>query len=93
MQRSEEKLQEAESRINRADQRAAEAEEALVRKEIERQAVQSELDDLLMVFGDLEERSSEYKRRLKALGENVSDGEEGDEDDEDGTEQPEDDVD
>lgn len=83
-------MQEAESRIEKADQRTAEAEEKLLHKETEKQAVQSELDDLLMVFGDLEEKSSTYKERLRALGENVSDGEEGDGDDED---EQEDDVD
>jgi len=73
-------------------------------------AVQSELDDLLMVLGDLEEKASKYKvmttwnlysrhlvllilpphigaianltqKRLKALGEVVSDGEDGNEND------------
>lgn len=53
--------------------------------------VQGELDDLLMVFGDLEERCEGYKEQLKALGENVSDVEEdeadeGDEGDEDSNE-------
>ena len=36
---------------------------------------QSELDDLLMVFGDLEDKTQKYKDRLKQLGEIVSDGE------------------
>jgi len=55
----------------------------LAEKEKERQAVQSELDDLLMVFGDLEEKCEEYKERLKELGENVSEGEDEDEAEED----------
>ena len=71
-------------------------------------AVQSELDDLLMVLGDLEEKASKYKvitiistfcfsrvrphigaianlsqKRLKTLGEVVSDGEGDNEDDAD----------
>jgi hypothetical protein len=33
----------------------------LKNKETERQTVQSELDDLLMVYSDLEEKSKEYK--------------------------------
>lgn len=37
-----------------------------------------------MVFGDLEERCERYKQRLKDLGENVSDGEDGEDDDADG---------
>ncbi|KFA64352.1 hypothetical protein S40285_02935 [Stachybotrys chlorohalonatus IBT 40285] len=48
-------------------------------------ATQSELDDLLMVFGDLEEKVAKYKARLKELGEEVSEGED-DEDDEDDSE-------
>lgn len=44
--------------------------------EILRSAAQSELDDLLMVFGDMEEKALAYKKRLKALGEEVSDAEE-----------------
>jgi len=49
--------------------------------------VQGELDDLLMVFGDLEERCESYKEQLKALGENVSDAE--DDELEEGEEQEE----
>ncbi|KAL7892600.1 p115 like vesicle tethering protein [Trichoderma sp. SZMC 28014] len=44
-------------------------------------AVQSELDDLLMVFGDLEEKLAQYKSRLRDLGQDVSDGEDDDGDD------------
>ncbi|QBZ62048.1 hypothetical protein PoMZ_10922 [Pyricularia oryzae] len=58
--------------------------EALVKKtEEERKSAQSELDDLLMVFGDLEEKNTKYKERLKALGEAISDAEDDDDDDED----------
>lgn len=56
----------------------------LSEKEKEKTAVQSELDDLLMVFGDLEDKVSLYKERLKALGESVSDGEDDEEDEEGG---------
>ena len=52
---------------------------SLAEKEKEKKVVQSELDDLLMVFGDMEEKTEKYKERLKELGEYVSDGE-GDED-------------
>jgi hypothetical protein len=88
LQRAEEKARELEARIEAANQRASKAEESLVNKENERYAIQSELDDLLMVFGDLEDKSSKYKERLKALGESVSDGE-----DEDDAEEDNDDVD
>jgi hypothetical protein len=84
LQRAEEKSRELEARIEVANQRASKAEEALVNKENERYAIQSELDDLLMVFGDLEDKSSKYKERLKALGESVSDGEDEDDAEEDG---------
>ncbi|KAM4059315.1 general vesicular transport factor [Hirsutella rhossiliensis] len=40
------------------------------------EAAQSELDDLLIVFGDLEDRLAKYEARLRYLGETVSDGEE-----------------
>ncbi|KAK5660813.1 hypothetical protein OQA88_12181 [Cercophora sp. LCS_1] len=63
--------------------RAKKAERTAEEKEEERKSAQNELDDLLMVFGDLEE-----KERLKALGESVSDGED---DDEDGDEDEDDD--
>lgn len=39
----------------------AEKERALTEIDSSRDAVQSELDDLLMVFGDLEEKVSKYK--------------------------------
>ncbi|KAF9782027.1 hypothetical protein IL306_011746 [Fusarium sp. DS 682] len=49
-----------------------------------RETTQSELDDLLMVFGDLEE-----KARLVELGETVSDGEDDEDDEDDGDEDEE----
>ncbi|KAF4630488.1 hypothetical protein G7Y89_g7650 [Cudoniella acicularis] len=83
LQRAEEKAKEAEERIKAATERAAKAESALSEKENEREAVQSELDDMLMVFGDLEDKVTKYKERLKALGEAVSDAEDEDDEDED----------
>lgn len=82
LKRAEDKAQELETKINASEDRSVKAEKSLVEKEAERQAAQNELDDLLMVFGDLEEKASKYKDRLKSLGEGVSDGE-GEEDDED----------
>ena len=90
LQRAEEKAKEAESRAKVVTDRAMKMEEALAEKVKERNAVQSELDDLLMVFGDLEEKSEKYKERLKELGESISDEEEGDEDE---AEAEEDDID
>ncbi len=80
LQRAEEKAIDFERRSAAASAKAAKADSSLAEKEKEKQAVQSELDDLLMVFGDLEDKVTKYKQRLKALGENISDEEEEDED-------------
>ncbi|KAI9677302.1 MAG: hypothetical protein M1829_002645 [Trizodia sp. TS-e1964] len=56
---------------NSKDQLAVEKEE--------RKKIQTELEDLLMVLGDLEEKRSRDKERLKQLGEIVSDAEEDEE--------------
>lgn len=55
------------------------------KREGEKESAQGELDDLLMVFSDTEERLNKYKAKLKALGETISDDdeEEGDDDDDD----------
>jgi hypothetical protein len=83
MNRAEEKAKDTVERSNIVNERAAKAHEALAEREREKQAVQSEFDDLLIVLGDLEEKYSRYKERLKELGETVSDGEEGEDDDND----------
>ncbi|KAF9700335.1 hypothetical protein EKO04_001643 [Ascochyta lentis] len=44
---------------------------------------QTELDDLLVILGDLEEKRSTDKKRLKELGEEVSDAEDDEDDDDD----------
>jgi intracellular protein transport protein USO1 len=61
-------------------------------KEMARREAQTELDDLLIVFADLEAKRTQDKKRLKALGEAVSEGEESDEEDE-GDNEDEDDED
>ncbi|EQB45594.1 hypothetical protein CGLO_15514 [Colletotrichum gloeosporioides Cg-14] len=101
------KLQEQEGLIRKAESRGKQLEnelretrekaiqrEAAVRKaEEDKQATQNELDDLLMVFGDLEDKVAKYKAQLKALGEAVSDGEEEEEDsDEEDEDDEEDDA-
>ena len=83
LQRAEEKSKESDARHEAADGRAARNEASLTDKEAEKKAVQGELDDLLMVFGDLEDKVTKYKGRLKELGESVSDGEDEEEPDED----------
>ncbi len=88
-QRAQEKARDFETRYNAAAEKAAKSESLVAAKEKEKQAVQGELDDLLMVFGDLEDKVTRYKDSLKALGGNVSDAEE----DEEGDEEDEDDED
>ncbi|TVY93311.1 Intracellular protein transport protein [Lachnellula willkommii] len=85
LERAEEKAKEAEERAQTYIEKAAKAEDVLVEKEKEKAAIQGELDDLLMVFGDLEDKVNKYKERLKELGENVSDGEDDEEEDSDET--------
>ena len=91
-----------EARLKRAEERAEEAnaQAKSLRGKLEeeksgRAGVQTELDDLLVVFGDLEAKRSVDKARLKELGETVSEdedeGEEGE--DEDGDEKGDDDDD
>ncbi|KAI9368439.1 p115 like vesicle tethering protein [Aspergillus egyptiacus] len=69
-------LEEAQKALEKAQKDAKKKEEA-------RHAAQSELDDLLIVFGDLEAKRIEDKKRLKDLGQEVSE----DEEDEDETEE------
>ncbi|KAH0566271.1 hypothetical protein GP486_000323 [Trichoglossum hirsutum] len=83
--RAEEKAEEAEGRADRAERemreaesRATKAEKILLEKDKAQQAIQVELDDLLMVLGDLEEKRTKDKKRLKSLGEEVSDAEDED---------------
>ncbi|KAK2041139.1 hypothetical protein LZ31DRAFT_473051 [Colletotrichum somersetense] len=65
-----------EARIEQLEKDLRETRERAVHKaEEDKQAIQNELDDLLMVFGDLEEKVAKYKAKLKELGETVSDGE------------------
>ncbi|KAL1960865.1 hypothetical protein VTO42DRAFT_5848 [Malbranchea cinnamomea] len=53
--------------------------EKLKESEDARNAIQNELDDLLIVFGDLEAKRNEDKKRLKELGQEVSEAEDEDE--------------
>lgn len=80
-----------EARLKRADARAAEAEsrakhlaEELEGEKAGRKDVQTELDDLLVVFGDLEAKRQADKAKLKDLGQEVSEDEDEDGAEEDG---------
>ncbi|ROT43355.1 hypothetical protein SODALDRAFT_336736 [Sodiomyces alkalinus F11] len=68
-------LKGAQEKMRKRDITLKEAQEA-------KQATQTELDDLLMVFSDLEDKVAQYKARLEKLGEQVSDGEEDESEDE-----------
>ncbi|KAI1110133.1 p115 like vesicle tethering protein [Nemania sp. NC0429] len=84
------KLESAEKRATDLGKQLATKQEELSRvqaqlkdKEEQHSSTQTELDDLLMVFGDLEDKVEKYKKRLKDLGEAISDGEEEEDDDDD----------
>ncbi|CAO1600671.1 Vesicle-mediated ER to Golgi transport protein [Xanthoria calcicola] len=80
------RLQRAEDRCVDADSRASRLQEEAEGQETARKTIQTELDDLLMVLGDLEEKRSKDRKRLRALGEPISDGED-DEDEADEAEE------
>ena len=81
--RAERHVQDMEARLEKA---LAELEQ----EKAGRKDVQTELDDLLIVFGDLQAQRSADKKRLKELGEEVSDDEdEGEEDEEDDVDEDE----
>ncbi|KAI1325650.1 p115 like vesicle tethering protein [Xylariaceae sp. FL0255] len=87
-------LQEAETQLSEKADKLQEIQAKLKDKEEQQTSTQTELDDLLMVFGDLEDKVTKYKKRLKALGEEVSEGEEDDDDNDEGEDdEEEDDVD
>lgn len=80
--RAEEKNEEIEEVFRKLEPRVEEAQDTLSRirreimeKENARKEAQSELEDLLIVFGDLEAKRNRDKNRLKALGEEVSEAE------------------
>lgn len=76
-------------KVKDAEEKLKKAEAAVKEKEEARSAVQTELDDLFVVLGDLEERRTRDKQRLKALGEEISDVED-DQEDEEGEDEDED---
>ncbi|KAK8223926.1 p115 like vesicle tethering protein [Phyllosticta capitalensis] len=76
LQKQEALIKEKVDALIRAEAEAKEKEEA-------RASAQGELDDMLMVLSDLEEKRSKDKKRLKELGEEVSDGEDDDDDEHD----------
>ncbi|KAI5862272.1 p115 like vesicle tethering protein [Durotheca rogersii] len=80
-----------EKQLSQRDKELKECQSQVREKEEQRSATQGELDDLLMVFGDLEEKVEKYKKRLIEAGESVSDGEEENEEEEGSDDDDEDD--
>ncbi|KAI2615169.1 p115 like vesicle tethering protein [Hypoxylon sp. NC1633] len=92
---ADERCSSLQKQLTQKDDELGKSRTQLEEKEEQRSATQAELDDLLMVFGDLEEKVEKYKKRLVELGETVSDGEDenDDNDEEDAVEDDDDDVD
>lgn len=84
---AEKKAKELESQVQELQKEKQKAVEDKEKSEKSKEEVQSELDDLLVVFGDLEEKRKADKKKLKELGQEVSDDE--DEDDEEEAEEEE----
>ncbi|KAK8142994.1 hypothetical protein G3M48_007882 [Beauveria asiatica] len=78
----EKQLEEARRQLDEARNATAKIESVLAISRREKESVQSELDDLLIVFTDLEDSAAKQKKRLRELGEPVSDGEEDESSDE-----------
>ncbi|XXG97904.1 hypothetical protein Hte_004220 [Hypoxylon texense] len=90
---ADERCSELQKQLSQKDDELEESRAQLEEKEEQKSATQAELDDLLMVFGDLEEKVEKYKKRLIELGETVSDGEDNEDDDDDDEDAVDDDVD
>jgi len=78
-QQVEEVAEDERTKVSLLEKEVSEMEKTVKEKEDARQATQIELDDLLLVLGELEEKRARDKKRLISLGEEVSDVEEGDE--------------
>ena len=88
-----ERLRANQEKISELQSSLEEAENDKVKLEQARKDVQTELDDLLIVFADLEAKRSKDKQALKALGAEVSEGEDEDEEEKDEADDMDGDVD
>ncbi|KAI5804550.1 p115 like vesicle tethering protein [Geopyxis carbonaria] len=86
---SEASLKALEAKLKAADEKAAKAAADTAEAEQAAKDSQAELEDLLMVMGDLEEKRKADKAKLRELGAEVSDDDEDDDDDEDEEEEEE----
>ncbi|KAF1845265.1 intracellular protein transport protein [Cucurbitaria berberidis CBS 394.84] len=80
---AEEKLRKAQISVGSKDNDIKELQDKVRKAEESENEKQAELDDLFVLLSDLEEKRSKDKKRLKALGEEVSDAEDDDDDDDD----------
>ncbi|POS83163.1 hypothetical protein EPUL_004567 [Erysiphe pulchra] len=71
----EKKFQDLQIKYNASIKKASNLEISLIEKENEKNVIQAELEDLLIVFTDVEEKIKNYKGKLRDLGEIVSDAE------------------
>merc|ERR1712137_855726 len=69
----EKKFQGLEIKYNASIKKISNLEISLVEKENEKNVIQAELEDLLIVFTDVEDKIKKYKCKLQDLGETVSD--------------------
>jgi len=79
---TDQQIEELESDLAKRIDESKKFSKQLEEKDEEKAATQTELDDLLMVFSDLEEKVEKYKKRVIEAGGTVSEAED-DEDDED----------
>ncbi|KAK5997388.1 Intracellular protein transport protein USO1 [Cladobotryum mycophilum] len=84
------RLDEALYNIEKASTENAQTKSTLEKANKSQEVTQSELDDLLIVFGDLEDKVAKYKARLRELDQTVSDGEEEDDEEDDDDEEEDD---
>lgn len=90
VRRLEDQIREYEARAKELRDSEAKLQTEVASREESRASAQSELDDLLMVLGDLEEKRARDKAKLKELGAETSDVDD-DGDEEDGEDEEEDD--
>ncbi|KAH8677704.1 p115 like vesicle tethering protein [Xylariales sp. PMI_506] len=81
--RTQELEAEKEDTVQKLTSQLTKKDSELKKKDEEKAATQTELDDLLMVFGDLEEKVEKYKNQVQELGGTVSEDEDGDEEEDD----------
>jgi intracellular protein transport protein USO1 len=72
----ENRVKTAETALTAAQAAVAKLSAQLEETETKARSTQSELDDLLLMLGDLEEKQTRYKGKIKALGGEVTDDEE-----------------